>query len=122
MSAPRICLFALVAASTAAAADPGSPYVLDIDRSAYTLALPRPAASAGAGSSSSIATQAPPLPAVWNGHAEIAQIERREREYQHRISELVRERDRWKLYASRLEADLRLRSGAISTLPPPSTR
>lgn len=121
MNVPRICLCALVAASTAAAADAGSPYVLDIDRSAYTLDLPRPAASAGAGSSSSIATQAPP-PAVWNGQAEIAQIERREREYQHRISELVRERDSWKLYASRLEADLRLRSGAISTLPPPSTR
>ena len=116
-------LLFFLAAGPAWAQSPRNPYLLELDRSAYTLSISRSGAYATAAGGSSAAPQAlPPLVAPQIQRAsEAAELVLREREYERRIAELVRERDGWKLHAQRLESELLLGRGAMTAplrLPP----
>lgn len=121
---PTITALVFFLAAGPAWAQSGNPYVLELDRSAYTLSIPRTSVYASAAGGSSAAPQAlPPLVAPQIQRAsEAAELVLREREYERRIAELVRERDGWRLHAQRLESELLLGRGAITAplrLPPP---
>ncbi len=111
---------ALIAAASPARAQDGNPYVLRVDRQPYVLNLPRAAGNIPAASG---ASSPAPLAREKQTRAEESFFGR-EREYELRIAQLVRERDAWKQRADGLEAELRAARGSLPAFvhPAPTAR
>jgi len=101
-----------------------NPYVLDIDRTPYTLALPAAAVAApsgaGAGATAMPGPQAPSNAALHQRAREIEEMRRAQYEQERRMAELARERDAWKTHAERLEAQIQSATAGRPLLVPPA--
>lgn len=122
---PKLILAVLALACMPSLHAEDNPYVLKLDRSAYVLRTPQApilgSAAAGASAAASRAPQtlAPPSAADTQRITELQELQRRQLEYEHRINELVRNRDAWMLHAQRLESELMLgRTTRPLHLPP----
>jgi hypothetical protein len=134
----RVAVAAMLFGASSAWSQERSPYTLNVDRAPYRLALPGDSANAaGAGASAPPAaerqTPASTQPAgqyenrifeleravAAKGVSEAA-LAARNREQDQLVSQLVRERDAWKLRADALESELRASRGSMPGFIPPA--
>jgi hypothetical protein len=134
----QLAVAAMLLGASATWSQERSPYTLNIDRAPYILTVPGGSAdAAGAGASAPAAAerQGPPSrqsaaqfenrtfelerAAAARGASE-ASLAARNREQDQLISQLVRERDAWKLRADALESQLRASRGSMPGFIPPA--